>query len=74
MEAITMPIRDAMDYQHVTTPEMRAKAVRAHTVILEAIRDQDEETAARRMERHVTAYRDVATGESLPRAPTAVAQ
>lgn len=63
MEAITMPIRDAMDYQHVTTPEMRVKAVRAHTVILEAIRDQDEETAARRMERHVSAYRDVATDE-----------
>ena len=62
MEAITMPIRDAMDYQHVTTPEMRAGAVRAHTVILEAIRKQDEQTATRRMERHVTAYRDVAIG------------
>lgn len=62
MEAITMPVRDAMDYQHVTTPEMRSNAVRAHTVILQAIRDQDEQSAARRMERHVTAYRDVATG------------
>ncbi|NGN42989.1 FadR family transcriptional regulator [Mesorhizobium sp. CGMCC 1.15528] len=69
MEAITMPIRDAMDYQHVTTPEMRSHAVRAHTVILKAIRDQDEASAARRMERHVTAYRDVATG-SVGREPT----
>lgn len=62
MEAITTPIRDAMDYQHVTTPEMRAGAVRAHTSILEAIRKQDGPQAARRMERHVSAYRDVATG------------
>lgn len=61
MEAITMPIRDAMDYKHVTTPDMRAGAVRAHTVILQAIRNQDEDMAARRMERHVAAYRDVAS-------------
>lgn len=67
MEAITMPIRDAMDYQHVTTPEMRIKAVRAHTVILEAIRNHDEERAARRMERHVSAYRDIATGQQVSR-------
>jgi GntR family transcriptional repressor for pyruvate dehydrogenase complex len=67
MEAITTPIRDAMDYQHVTTPEMRAGAVKAHTVILQAIHDQDEQGAARRMERHVAAYRDVSTGVTLIR-------
>lgn len=65
MEAITRPIRDAMDYQHVTTPEMRTGAVKAHTVILQAIRDKDEQGAARRMERHVTAYRDVSIGVAV---------
>ena len=61
MEAIAMPVRDAMDYQHVTTPDLRRAAVQAHTAILQAIRDRDEEAASKRMARHVTAYRDVAT-------------
>ena len=61
MEAIAMPIRDAMDYQHVTTPDLRAIAVKAHTVILKAIAEQDEEAAFKRMDRHVSAYRDIAT-------------
>ncbi len=60
MEAIAMPIRDASDYQHVTTPELRALAVKAHAVILKAIADQDEDAAFKRMGRHVSAYRDVA--------------
>jgi GntR family transcriptional regulator, transcriptional repressor for pyruvate dehydrogenase complex len=61
MEAISTPIRDAMDYQHVTTPELRALAVKAHTVILKAIRDRDEDAAFKRMDRHVSGYRDIAT-------------
>lgn len=61
MEAISTSISDAQDYQHVTTPELRAAAVKAHTVILKAIRDQDEEAAFKRMDRHVSAYREVAT-------------
>ena len=60
MEAITSPIRDAMDYQHVTTPDLRASVVKAHAAILKAIREQDEDAAFKRMERHVTAYRDIA--------------
>ncbi|WP_439495244.1 FadR/GntR family transcriptional regulator [Bosea sp. (in: a-proteobacteria)] len=62
MEAISTPIRDAMDYQHVTTPELRAIAVKAHTVILKALREQDEDAAFKRMDRHVAGYRDIATG------------
>jgi DNA-binding FadR family transcriptional regulator len=61
MEAVSMPIRDAMDYRHVTTSELRQAAVRAHTVILKAIADQDGEAAFKRMDRHVSAYRDIAT-------------
>ena len=61
MEAISTPIRDAQDYRHVTTPDLRAAAVKAHTVILKAIADQDGDAAFKRMERHVTAYREVAT-------------
>jgi DNA-binding FadR family transcriptional regulator len=60
MEAISRPIREAMDYQHVTTPELRQVAVKAHTVILRAIEQQDEEAAFKRMERHVAGYRDIA--------------
>jgi DNA-binding FadR family transcriptional regulator len=63
MEAVSMPIKDAMDYQHVTTPEMRRLAVRAHTAILDAIRARDGETAERRMLRHVGGYRDIAIKE-----------
>jgi DNA-binding FadR family transcriptional regulator len=65
MEAIAAPIRDAMDYQHVTTSELRRAAVKAHTVILKAIEDQDEEAAFKRMDRHVSAYRDIATRPNL---------
>jgi GntR family transcriptional regulator, transcriptional repressor for pyruvate dehydrogenase complex len=61
MEAISTPIREAQDYQHVTTPELRSAAVKAHAAILKAIRDKDEEAAFKRMERHVSAYRDIAT-------------
>ncbi|MBS7708144.1 FadR/GntR family transcriptional regulator [Chelatococcus asaccharovorans] len=63
MEAIAMPVRDAMDYQHVTTPELRLVAVKAHSAILEAIRTQNGEQAERRMARHVIGYREIATGE-----------
>ena len=65
MEAIAMPIRDAMDYREVTTPELRAMAVKAHTVILQAIRDRDEDAAFKRMDRHVSGYRDIATNRPL---------
>ena len=69
MEAIATPIRDAMDYQHVTTSELRAAAIKAHTVILKAITDQDEAAAFKRMERHVSAYRDIATRPEAARKP-----
>jgi GntR family transcriptional repressor for pyruvate dehydrogenase complex len=61
MEAITRPVRDAMNYQHVTTPELRSVAVKAHSAILSAISDRNEDKASERMERHVSAYRDIAT-------------
>jgi GntR family transcriptional repressor for pyruvate dehydrogenase complex len=60
MEAIARPIREAMDYQHVTTPELREVAVKAHTVILRAVEERDEAAAFKRMERHVAGYRDIA--------------
>lgn len=60
IEAITLPIREAMDYQDVTTPEIRASAVKAHSAIMRAIQDQDGDAAFNRMSRHVGAYRDIA--------------
>lgn len=65
IEAIAMPIRDAQDYQHVTTPELRSAAVKAHAAILKAIREKDEDAAFKRMERNVTAYRDIATPKQV---------
>ena len=59
VEAITTPIREAMDYQEVTTAEIRISAVKAHTSIMRAIEDKDGEAAFNRMNRHLTAYRDV---------------
>lgn len=63
MEAISIPVREAMDYQHVTTAELRRLVVKAHASILDAIRNRAEDQAERRMLRHVTGYRDIAIGE-----------
>ena len=60
MEAIAQPIMDAAGYQHVTTDEVRGEAIRAHGRILEAIEAQNPKAAFTRMERHVSAYSDLA--------------
>ena len=60
MEAISTPILDAARDRHVTTPEIRQTAVKAHTVIMRAIRDQDAKAAFVGMERHISAYGEVA--------------
>lgn len=64
MEAIAQPVRDAMDYKEVTTPDRRQGAISAHAAIMEAIREQDGEKAERRMARHVVAYREIALQEA----------
>lgn len=69
IEAITTPIREAMDYQDVTTPEIRALAVKSHTAIMQAIRDQDGDAAFNRMNRHVSAYRDISAEKLEGRTP-----
>jgi len=75
MEAISTPIRDAMDYRDVTTPELRTVAVKAHTVILKAIRERDEDAAFQRMDRHVSGYRDIAIGAApMPSSTTKIAK
>ena len=61
IEAIATPIRNTMDYQHVTTPDLRVVAVKAHAAILKAIADKDGPAAFKRMERHVNAYKDIVT-------------
>ena len=63
MEAISEPIHDATDYHHVTTAELRQTAVKAHSKIMEAIRNRDSDAARRRMELHVGGYRDIAIAE-----------
>lgn len=60
MEAIAGPIQLAAAYQQVTTDALRAEAVAAHARILQAIRDRDPKAAFRHMDRHVSAYSEVA--------------
>lgn len=65
MEAVSQPIFDAAAYQEVTTPAIRRSAVKAHAAILKAIEVQDPGSAASRMERHLSAYADIARQELL---------
>lgn len=60
MEAIAQPILEAAGYSEVTTAAIRAEAKKAHTAILEAIEDRNEELAHSRMAKHLGAYVDVA--------------
>jgi DNA-binding FadR family transcriptional regulator len=63
MEAISQPIFDAAGYQQVTTPEIRREAVKAHAAILAAIEARDAKRAVARMERHLSAYAEIARRE-----------
>lgn len=60
MEAIAQPIMDAAGYHQVTTNDVRSEAIRAHGRILEAIAAQNPKAAFTRMERHVSAYSELA--------------
>jgi DNA-binding FadR family transcriptional regulator len=60
MEAISQPIFDAADYQEVTTPEIRRDAIRAHAGILHSIEIRDFKQAYSRMEKHLSAYAEMA--------------
>ena len=60
MEAISTSIMDAAGYRHVTTPDIRRAAIKAHTAIMRAIREQDVKGAFTGMERHLSAYGEVA--------------
>lgn len=64
MEAISTPILDAARDRHVTTPEIRLAAVKAHTAIMRAIRDQDTKGAFAGMDRHLSAYGEVARSKA----------
>lgn len=60
MEAVAQPIFDAAAYQQVTTPDARAETVRAHGAILRAIERKDAKLAHSRMEKHLSAYAELA--------------
>ena len=60
MEAIAQPVLEASGYRDVLTQEIRNEARKAHTAILEAIERKDPVAAARRMEKHLSAYSQVA--------------
>ncbi len=65
MESIAQPILEAAAYQEVTTPEIRQEAIRAHAAILRAIEAGEAVSARLRMEKHLTAYANVASRELL---------
>lgn len=60
MEAIAQPIQLAAGYQQVTTDAIRVEAVEAHARILRAIREKDAKAAQRYMDRHLSAYSEIA--------------
>ena len=60
MEAIAQPILAASSYHSVTTDAARDEAVRTHAWILRAIERRDAKAAFTRMERHVSAYSNLA--------------
>ena len=66
MEAISTPIMDAAGDRNVTTPDIRQAAVKAHEAIMRAIRDQDVKAAFAGMERHLSAYGEVARSKQGP--------
>jgi GntR family transcriptional regulator, transcriptional repressor for pyruvate dehydrogenase complex len=59
MEAIATPVFEATGYEVVTTPDTRRGAVKAHAAVVAAIERQDEEAAARAMEKHLTSYSSI---------------
>ena len=56
MGAIAQAVHAATDIENFNSDEVRRAVVNIHHRVLEAIRSGDEETAERRMRRHVTAY------------------
>lgn len=60
MEAVAQPIYEAAAYQRVTTEDARAETVKAHGAILRAIERKDAKLAYSRMEKHLSAYADLA--------------
>ena len=66
MEAISTPILHAARDRHVTTPDIRQAAVKAHEAIMRAIRAKDATAAFAGMERHLSAYGEVARSKQGP--------
>lgn len=60
MEAIAEPIFEAGGYHSVTTPSIRKEAIRAHAAVMDAIETRNSELAFSRMQKHLSAYADIA--------------
>jgi GntR family transcriptional repressor for pyruvate dehydrogenase complex len=56
MESITQPVLEATGFERITTPEHRQIAIKDHAAIIDAIEQQDEESAGRLMEAHLAPY------------------
>lgn len=66
MAAISNVIQDALFAAQTDSEDVRPVVLRAHSKILEAIRDQDPEKARRRMGRHLHAYSEQAAIRQPP--------
>lgn len=64
MSALSEAIHDATEIEAFDRPQVRSDTLRAHRSVTEAIVEQDENAAQRRMARHVTAASDVAHGSA----------
>nr|PZM95904.1 MAG: FadR family transcriptional regulator [Thermocrispum agreste] len=60
MRALSRAIYESTDNSAFVDAEVRKETIRAHRLIIDAIRDRDPEAAVRRMSRHVHVYADSA--------------
>lgn len=56
IDAILTTAHEARGFERVTTQDNREIAIEAHEVVMDAIRNQDEEAAAAAMEAHLVGY------------------
>jgi DNA-binding FadR family transcriptional regulator len=66
MQAISKVIRLATDIEDFNSREIRSEAIRAHEAVNKAIEAGDVELSRRRMQRHVTAYREAVAEIRVP--------
>lgn len=56
ISAVSQPVYEATEVEGFNSQQVRDAVIKAHLKVMDAIRESDGDAAARRMERHVSAY------------------